>query len=446
MPGRNVSDVEKFFGSITGSRSTGMPPPMTGTFGLVTVSGESGPVVAARGVVSWPPSVTMITTSAAIAATTTTAQTTRTLACPRHRLMAVESTKASRAEPAPRSAGLDGCYSAPRMVERHKGNRRGLRRRAPRSQGGNALGARALAAILLAVALVVAAAATASAHPQRSSGSSAAKKPRWIVFAAQPPGYGAQQIFRIAPSGSGLKQLTKGAYPSDGPAFSPDGKRIAFARLGLGIVSMNVDGSGRRVLTKNGRDSFPAWSPDGKQIAFIRPAKSGWKVVVMSASGAGQRQLPKSPPAGRPSWTSKGLLVPTNGGLAEIDPQSGRVQKLFDALIDASVGMTTTAVSPDLSTVTFVESLPPDPGDTGCGEGVPCPRFALSIQHLRTHKAPRILVRNGGPASFSPDGKTLLYVAGKQLVLQGVASGTSTTIPTGNFAPTTGAPPVLQPR
>ena len=66
------------------------------------------------------------------------------------------------------------------------------------------------------------------------------------MFAAQPPGFGAQQIFRIKPSGSGLKQLTKGAYPSDAPAFSPDGKRIAFARLGAGIVSMNLDGSGRQ--------------------------------------------------------------------------------------------------------------------------------------------------------------------------------------------------------
>ena len=205
-------------------------------------------------------------------------------------------------------------------------------------------------------------------------------------------------------------------------------------------------GRAASTLTANGRDSFPAWSPDGKQIAFIRPLASGWKIVVMSASGAGERQLPQAPPAGRPSWTSRGLLIPTNGGLAKIDPRSGQVQKLYGALIDASIGMDTTAVSPDLSTVTFVEALPPDPGDTGCGEGVPCPRFALSIQHLQTHKAPKILVRNGGPASFSPDGKSIAYVAGKQLVVQALASGTAKTIKTGTFAPTTGAPPVWQPR
>jgi Tol biopolymer transport system component len=209
---------------------------------------------------------------------------------------------------------------------------------------------------------------------------------------------------------------------------------------------MNVDGSGLRALTTNGRDSFPAWSPDGKQIAFIRPVASGWKVYVMSPSGAGERQLGQAPPAGRPSWTSHGLLIPTNGDLAKIDPRSGHVQKLFGALIDASVGMDTAAISPDLSTITFMGPRPLDPHDTGCGEGVPCPTFALYIQDLRAHTAPRILMRNGGPASFSPDGKRLAFMAENRLVLQVLASGASKSIKTGKFSPTTSTPPVWQPR
>ena len=64
---------------------------------------------------------------------------------------------------------------------------------------------------------------------------------------------------------------------------------------------------------------------------------------------------------------------------------------------------------------------------------MPCPRFALSIENLRTHKAPQILVRNGGPASFSPDGKSLAYVAENQLVLRVLANGTSTSIKTGKL-------------
>src|ERR1700712_3970072 len=98
-------------------------------------------------------------------------------------------------------------------------------------------------------------------------------------------------------------------------------------------------------------------------------------------------------------------VVPTNGDLAQIDPRTGHVQKLFGALIDASVGMDATSVSPDLSTVTFMGPRALDPKDTGCGEGQPCPTFALYIQNLRTHKDPRMLVRDGGPASFSPVGR-----------------------------------------
>jgi Tol biopolymer transport system component len=331
------------------------------------------------------------------------------------------------------------------MAERHEGNRRELRRRAARRGSRTAIGPRALTVIVVVFALVLATASAASGHPQRSSAPSAGPA-QWILFTAQPAGFGAEQIFRIKPSGKGLKQITKGAYPAQAPAFSPDGKRVAFARLGTGIFSMNVDGSGLRALTRNGRDSFPAWSPDGKQIAFIRPLPSGWKVHVMSATGAGQRPLRQAPPAGRPSWTSHGLLIPTNGDLAKIDPRTGHVEKLFGALIDASVGMDSTAISPDLSTITFVGPRAPDPGDKGCGEGVPCPTYTLYIQDLRTHKPPQVLLRNGGPASFSPDGKRLAFVAGERLVLQVVANGTSKSLKTGKFSPTTSSPPVWRPR
>jgi Tol biopolymer transport system component len=166
----------------------------------------------------------------------------------------------------------------------------------------------------------------------------------------------------------------------------------------------------------------------------------------MSASGGGERQLRQAPPSGRPSWTSRGLLIPTNGDLARIDPRSGRVQKLFGALIDASVGMDAAAVSPDLSTVTFMGPRALDPRDTGCGEGVPCATFALYIQDLRTRKEPRMLVRDGGPASFSPDGKRLAFVARDRLVLRVLANGTSKALKTGKVSPTTSTPPVWQPR
>jgi dipeptidyl aminopeptidase/acylaminoacyl peptidase len=327
------------------------------------------------------------------------------------------------------------------MVVCTKGNRRELRRRATRRRSDTAIGPRVLTVIVVVVGLALAAASAASAHPQRSSGPA-----QWILFTARPPGLAIEQIFRIKLSGEGLKQLTRGTYPAEAPAFSPDGKRFAFAQLGAGIFSMNLDGTGLRRLTANGRDSFPAWSPDGKQIAFVRPSANGWEVHVMSASGAGERRLRLAPSAGRPSWTGRGLVIPTEGELVRIDPRSGRVQKLFGALIDAFVGLNATAASPDLSTISFVGARSPDPGDKDCGEGVPCPRFALFIEDLRNHKAPRLLVRDAGPASFTPDGKSLAFVAQGRIVFWLLANGTSRSVRTGRVYPTTSAPPAWQPR
>jgi Tol biopolymer transport system component len=300
---------------------------------------------------------------------------------------------------------------------------------------------RRLLTVIVVFGVVLAAVSAAAGQSQRSSA-----QPQWIVFTADPPALGVEQIFRIQPSGKGLKQLTKGQYPAQAPVFAPNGKRIAFARLGSGIFSMNLDGTGLRQLTTNGRDSFPAWSPDGKQIAFLRPLVDGWRVFVMSASGAGEHRLRLAPPSGRPSWTGRGLVIPTNGDLARIDPKSGRVQKLYGALIDAATGMDAATASPDLSIVTFVGPRKPDPGDKECGDNLACPRFALYIQDLRKHKAPKILARDAGPAAFSQDGTSVAFVAKNRIVLWVLKSGKSTKVATGKVNPTSSSPPVWQPR
>lgn len=291
-----------------------------------------------------------------------------------------------------------------------------------------------IVSVAFAVVLASAAAATAGARAQGA----------WIVFSADPPAQSIEQLYRIHPAGDGLQQITTGQYSSVAPAFSSNGKRIAFARLGVGILTMNVDGTGLRRLTTNGRDSFPAWSPDGAHIAFIRPYKAEWRVNTMSSSGAAERRLPKAPPSGRPSWTPAGLLIPSGGDLLKVDSATGRVQKYYDAEIDAIWGLNSVTLSPNRSTIAFVGARAAEPGDKECGEG-PCQRFALYKESLLTKvKKPRRVTNDAGPAAFSPSGTQLAFVSNGALEFLPLAGGAPTTVSTGDAIPTVSAPPAWQ--
>jgi dipeptidyl aminopeptidase/acylaminoacyl peptidase len=283
--------------------------------------------------------------------------------------------------------------------------------------------------------------AVAAAFASISPAAAAATPRALIVFSATPQGSAAAQLYSIRPDGRGLKRLTAGANSALAPALSPDGGRIAFARLDRGIFTINRDGSGLRRVTTNGRDGYPTWSPDGTRIAFVRPVGTVWRLFVVPASGGKPRQLPQTPSAGRPTWTKHGLLVATSGDLVKVDTSTGHVLKYYDATIDAIWGLHSVGLSPAASWLTYVGTRQPIPGDMECGEG-PCQRFGLYLESLtgkRHH--PRMIVKDAGPAGFSPDGGQIAYVAGGALMVRSVASDATRKVPTPGLTPTTAAPP-----
>ena len=74
---------------------------------------------------------------------------------------------------------------------------------------------------------------------------------------------------------------------------------------------MNADGSGQRRLTQMpGHDGFPAWSPDGRKIAFLNIRDGKGEDYVVDAHGSGQRNLTHNPASDSAfAWSPDGRRV-----------------------------------------------------------------------------------------------------------------------------------------
>ena len=126
-----------------------------------------------------------------------------------------------------------------------------------------------------------------------------------IAFASNRDGGG---IFLIDPDGTNIRRISN-APRSKAPEWSPDGKELVFeAADGLRLVSK--DGEGERLLatvaTSAERSLSPAWRPDGKQIAFVRRVKDNSNViyVVGRRGGAAKRLLEPALAAADPNWSA----------------------------------------------------------------------------------------------------------------------------------------------
>lgn len=124
------------------------------------------------------------------------------------------------------------------------------------------------------------------------------------------------QIYVMNANGTGQQRLTKAATgDACGPAWSHDGKKIAFYQFALphpsrnpAIWVMDLDGANLKELTEHAIS--PSWAPDDRQIAFASNRAGKFQIFAMNSDGSNVRRLTNDKGEdSSPAWAPDGAAI-----------------------------------------------------------------------------------------------------------------------------------------
>ncbi|MGN6562468.1 MAG: TolB family protein, partial [Thermomicrobiales bacterium] len=142
------------------------------------------------------------------------------------------------------------------------------------------------------------------------------------------------QLWLVAATGGELRQLTYGPGRDRAPAWSPDGRTIAFlsdraggdTRLYLLPVA---GGEARSLVTPPGPIKSFVWSPDGRQLAFVRadrPGDENWSPEQPATPGE-EQGVPVIVEAA-PRWDRVWTFDPAGGQCRRVQHEPAQVWEL----------------------------------------------------------------------------------------------------------------------
>ncbi len=218
---------------------------------------------------------------------------------------------------------------------------------------------------------------------------------------------GSRYMLRVADAdGEGGQVALNSAEPIISPAWSPDGKELAYvsfeSQKAVVYTQDVLTGNRRAIANFRGSNSAPAWSPDGQTIAVTLSRDNGSQIFLIGRGGGTPRRLTSSQsidtePAFAPDGRSIYFVSDRGGGpqIYRIGASGGAVERIsFSGAYNISP-----AVSPDGRTLAFISR----PGGN---------TFRLSTMDLGGGAAaPRALTDSGDDEhpSFAPNGRLIMY-------------------------------------
>jgi Tol biopolymer transport system component len=244
---------------------------------------------------------------------------------------------------------------------------------------------------------------------------------------ATDPNYGTRRFYLMDPDGSNITELLPGtpAAGKNHADISPDGTKVVFMDWAdvPAIHEVNLDGTGYRQITTDCNcdgEGDPAYSSDGKQIAFVRKVGSTFQVgirdlatdkVTMLAetegldSGGTGSESPE-----QPSWSPDGTeiiyQVTTRDGSGQLLSSRVRIidietRATRDLPISPNLKAGEPKFSPDGSLILFVSGAAEQTLGAAFGDVYTIKPDGTAMTQLTPDE--------GTGASWTPDGKHIVF-------------------------------------